>query len=227
MADKRQCAGTIINPKNAKFGERCSRFAKRGSEYCNLHGGNHVRGVGHPETLERRCIARRKNGRQCAKPPIAGGVVCGTHGGRSPFVLAKAQARLASFADPALTVLYDLLVKPGTSDSDRGRYALAILDRTGLSPTSRMEIGVESKPWEITMNHIIKDVPEGMVPILSIPQPTIEDIQDAEVVEDEPVHPRELLPQIIPPMSSNERATIRIGSPLDRPKRRQSDEFEG
>jgi hypothetical protein len=231
MAEKRRCAGTIINPKSPRLGERCNLWSKRGSDYCNVHGGNHVRGVGHPETLEHRCVARKRGGKQCAKPAIAGGVVCQSHGAGSPFVRAKAQARLTALVDPALAVLQDLLTKRGVSDSDRMRIALAIVDRSGLGPSTRVEVGVEIKPWERAMNRIITDLTPDMIeahPALGAWR--TDDIQDAEVVEDEPeperIHPREYLPQIVPPNGSNERATYRVGVDPNRPRPRATDERE-
>ncbi len=45
MSDKRQCVGVILNPKDPRQGNRCSRWAKQGSEYCGAHQGEGGTGV--------------------------------------------------------------------------------------------------------------------------------------------------------------------------------------
>lgn len=53
---------------------------------------------------KRRCSATSRSGKQCAKPPIVGGMVCRMHGGGAPQVQAKAAQRvkdmLAEAIDP-------------------------------------------------------------------------------------------------------------------------------
>lgn len=201
MAQRRRCKGTVGNPASQRFGAQCGAWAMPGLDYCNMHRAKA------PELLANRCVRRKKDGEQCRNPAVRGSTVCMKHG-INRFALAKAQQRLASFADPALTVLYDLMIKPSTSDSDRGRYALAIIDRVGLSPNARIEVGVEMKPWEITMQHILRELPEDYMPaIAGAPGGAIDDtVIDAEVV-DEPVNSRDALTRIIPPHSPTERAT--------------------
>lgn len=48
---------------------------------------------------KRLCKAQTKRG-PCRKPPMLGGVVCGTHGGRAPQVKRKALERLSDLIDP-------------------------------------------------------------------------------------------------------------------------------
>lgn len=43
----------------------------------------------------KRCRAHRSNGEPCKRPPIRGGTVCSSHGGRAPAVRAAAGRRLA------------------------------------------------------------------------------------------------------------------------------------
>ncbi|MDN4473569.1 hypothetical protein [Demequina zhanjiangensis] len=169
-----------------------------GSDFCNQHRPDAA------EQLTNRCVRRKKNGEQCRRPAVRGSTVCPKHG-INRFALAAAQRRLASFADPALTALYDILIKPSTPDNERARVALAIIDRVGLGPSARFEVGIEAKPWEIVMQHVVRELPEGSdLAIESGP------VVDAEVVEepieDEP-RPRDNLPRIVPPHSSEERAT--------------------
>lgn len=206
VSRRQRCAGTVTNTKSERFGEQCKAWAIPGSSYCNKHGGNLRSGPGVPETLAHRCIRRKKNGEQCRNSAVLGSTVCRKHG-INKFALAKAQERLASFADPALTVLYDLLTKPETSDADRGRYALAIIDRVGLGPRAHFDFEVELKPWEVAMQHIIRELPEDYER-KSIERTPGDTIIDAEVVEDEDESdPRASLARIVPPQSATERAT--------------------
>lgn len=46
-------------------------------------------------TEPKRCKAHRSNGEPCKRPPIRGGTVCASHGGRAPAVRAAAGRRLA------------------------------------------------------------------------------------------------------------------------------------
>jgi hypothetical protein len=51
-------------------------------------------------TPSRRCRARRKSGKPCGNPPMAGGFVCRMHGGSAPQVKRAAAQRLADLIDP-------------------------------------------------------------------------------------------------------------------------------
>jgi hypothetical protein len=137
----------------------------------------------------------------------------------------KARELLDRAIEPALYQLRDIMLKPGTSDSDRLRAVQMVLDRSGFGAGTKVEH--EIKPWEITLQHAFKEnppvinraVPQDMLDnVNSYAQPTIEDIEDAEVVEDE-VDPRDLLPRIIPARSAHERATVRGAAEPPRRKR--------
>ncbi|TDP78321.1 hypothetical protein DEU31_1772 [Brachybacterium sp. AG952] len=43
----------------------------------------------------KRCTATNRAGEQCGRPPMRGGKVCASHGGKSPRVLAASRRRLA------------------------------------------------------------------------------------------------------------------------------------
>lgn len=45
-------------------------------------------------TDPRRCTATNRAGEQCGRPPMRGGKVCASHGGKIPAVLAKSRQRL-------------------------------------------------------------------------------------------------------------------------------------
>jgi len=138
--------------------------------------------------------------------------------------------------EPVLHELRDIALNPDQdlSASDRLRAIQMVLDRT--MPKER-KIEVELKPWEVTMQHVFAPTADGSPSVgidKSIPPellaqigdasgytPTLEEIE-AEVVEedDDPRYTaRQKLPEIIPPHSAHERATVRLGSaePPDRP----------
>ena len=46
-------------------------------------------------TDPKRCKATNRAGEQCGRPPMRGGRVCASHGGKSPRMLAAAQRNLA------------------------------------------------------------------------------------------------------------------------------------
>jgi len=227
MAEKRRCSAEVSNPKSPNYGQRCRLYARRGSAYCGKHGENHTSGPGHPETLEHRCIARNRFNEQCRQPAMRGSTVCGAHGGRRKATRAKAQRRLLAAVDPVLSALFEVAMRPGTSDSDRLRAIAMVLDRAGFGTTSQLEIEVQLKPWEKVMNHIVKEIPADYeVPAVPTSPVRGEYIEDAVIVEDtlEARHrARDLLPQIIPPSSSNQRATVRkVESADERRERRDA-----
>lgn len=196
-------------------GQPCKKWAVNGSDFCPVHGGSPKKGLGDPSSFVNRCSATNRFGEQCRNPSIRGGTVCRSHGGASPQVKKKARERLLEMVEPALVQLSQIMEKPSTSDSDRLRAIQMVLDRTGYGPGHTLE--VEVKPWELTMQRIVKELPS--VDMVATPEPAYdpEDIEDAEVIEDH--HPRDYLPQIVPPTVLGESATIRIGSA--QPPRRQ------
>jgi hypothetical protein len=104
----------------------------------------------------RRCTAHSsRSGEPCKRWAILGGTVCATHGGRAPAVKAAAIERLKALQDPAIVALGDALeadrvyVVDGSVEHDadyptRLRAATAVLDRTGLGPTSKQEVSLEA-----------------------------------------------------------------------------------
>lgn len=62
--------------------------------------GGHRIGHRKPGEPKRKCNARNRRGMPCGKPPIVGGTVCTTHGGRAPQVQRKALERLDDLIDP-------------------------------------------------------------------------------------------------------------------------------
>ena len=89
---------------------------------------------------ETRCTAKTHKGTQCYNPAIRGGSVCVFHGGSDPLVKAEAQRRIATLVDPALEVMYKMLMNPKTGDSTRFAIIKDILDRTGYKPVDKSEV---------------------------------------------------------------------------------------
>lgn len=98
-----------------------------------------------------------RTGEPCKKHAIRGGTVCTTHGGSIPAVKAKAAERLAALQDPAVTALAQAMDADsvqldrkgnvrtlGPDHAARTRAATAVLDRTGLGPSSQTEVQVHA-----------------------------------------------------------------------------------
>lgn len=139
----------------------------------------------------------------------------------------KARERFNDLIDPMINIagkLAEDALSGRMSHSDQMRLVAFIADRTGFAPGREISVEVEVKPWEQTMERIIRVAPLDLIETVG----SSEEPVDAELVEDEDerVHPRDFLPQIIPPTLLNERATIRIGSPLDRPRPHLDNVFE-
>jgi hypothetical protein len=81
-------------------------------------------------------------GKPCGRPPIRGGTVCPAHGNNKATRDAANRRLLQELVGPALAELRTVLTAPSTSDADKIRAAVAILDRTGFGPSARVEVGV-------------------------------------------------------------------------------------
>lgn len=92
-----------------------------------------------------RCHAFAKTtGKRCGQPSIRGGTVCIVHGGASPAAKAEAQRRIATMVDPALEVLYSLMVDKKTPPATRAAIARDFLDRAGLQAITK----IQDVPWD-------------------------------------------------------------------------------
>lgn len=159
-----------------RAGTPCRRWAMHGSKLCQAHQPVDVIAKALAGIDKPRCKYTKRNGEQCKNAPIKGGTVCKKHGGAAAHVQRKATERLQSMINPALVELNKILVAPGTSDGDKLRAVAMVLDRTGFGKGFTVE-HTQDKPWEVTMQHIITEMPDGY-------DPYPEDIQDAEVVEE-------------------------------------------
>lgn len=75
----------------------------------------------------------------CQKDAIKGSNVCRNHGGSAPQVKERAKLRLLEASDPAAALLVRQMNDKKLDETVRQRAALAILDRAGLSVTSKHE----------------------------------------------------------------------------------------
>lgn len=89
-------------------------------------------GDGLPPWGTRPRCQRVTNGRRCRKAIIPGGTtVCSAHGGAAPQVRRRAQLRLLSLVDPAVSVLARILTT-STDEKLKAHVAQDILNRTGM-----------------------------------------------------------------------------------------------
>lgn len=108
------------------------------------------------DTPRRQCRATAKStGERCKRRPIIGGTVCRMHGGAAPQVQRSARQRLLAAVEPAIgvlvdivegevTVVHDMDGKPhrvGSSDTDRIKAAIEILNRTGYPARTEVDLG--------------------------------------------------------------------------------------
>lgn len=138
----------------------------------------------------RPCTAHRTNGETCRRAAIKGGNVCGTHGGRSPQVKAKARVRLELAAD---RMAKELLCIATADDAPAAVKLAAIkdaLDRAGLSAKTAVSVEVgPSKPFEELLTEMMEGgsraesrAARGVPDELSADW---RDILDAELVDDD------------------------------------------
>lgn len=100
-----------------------------------------------------RCIELNRNGNQCTRPGVPGNDRCWQHGGtwitqeELDRVSAHVSERLMTATDRAVRVLEDLM-DDARSELVRLQAALAVLDRSGIGPSSRIELDVTNSSEE-------------------------------------------------------------------------------
>lgn len=166
-------------------GTPCQRKRVRGSDRCQAHGGVAGQAVFDESKFKTRCSAKStRSGEQCRKSAIKGGTVCRTHGGNLPAVKKKAKERWRELEEPMVALTEKMVEKAtsgGMSDGDTMRLLTFLADRMGYQRGITIE-HTQDAPWQVTMEHIITELPVGYDPRAHMPQ--IEDIEDAEVVEE-------------------------------------------
>lgn len=136
-----------------------SGYARR-KEYkgprCQDHGPT-VRGA--PCQSCGKCTSRStRTGYPCRQFSVEGGPVCVKHGGSAEQVIKAAKLRLIGLTHPAVHALYKVMMHPRTSDGDRLKAALAILDRAGLGPGASVE--VTEKKWQGVVGRVVRPTGE-------------------------------------------------------------------
>lgn len=158
-----------------------------------------------PKGLEARkasgnvCTARRTNGQPCSNFAITGANVCRTHGGAAPQVRAKAQVRILMASDLAASKLIEMLSSPKVADNIKLAAAKDLLDRANLAGTQNIEVGVTKRTFEDFIGDAIIDVEEDEDGYESMPAIPDVVIEDADVVDDEPLlnrHDRAMLAEV-------------------------------
>src|SRR5580658_8139106 len=104
-----------------------------------------------------RCTAYSKTtGKRCKQAAIRGGNVCIVHGGASPAAKAGAQRRLATLVDPALEIMWELLIDKKTPHATRFAIIKDILDRAGLKPVDKSEVSLN---WDGDVSKLASRAP--------------------------------------------------------------------
>lgn len=122
------------------------------------------------------CTARRRNGTQCLNYAIKGASVCRMHGGAAPQVRRAAQVRLLMQADTLMAALLKIALDPKLPVQHRLVAIRDGLDRANLSGTQTVELTVEKGR---TFEDVTSDV------VMDLDMSDIEDVVDAEVIEDD------------------------------------------
>ena len=114
----------------------------------------------------KRCVAHRRNGKQCKHAAMYGTTVCQTHGGRAPQVKMKAKQRLEEATDKNARYLLEMCADTMIPEGVRLAAIRDALDRGGLGAKSSMEIEVSAKPFERVFTKIVsgpKSIESGPV----------------------------------------------------------------
>lgn len=81
------------------------------------------------------CTAHNRQGNPCGAFAVPGATVCRHHGGNAPQVRRKAAMRLNDMIEPALAVMFKIMVDSGAKNGDRLRAVENVLDRAGMPRT--------------------------------------------------------------------------------------------
>lgn len=109
-----------------------------------------------------RCSARSsRTGKPCRKYPVAGAVVCRSHGGAAPQVQKAARRRLEQAADVLVQRLLGIALDGTAPDQVALSAVLGALDRAGLSVKSTLGVEVAVKPWEQIADEAFSTVEAG------------------------------------------------------------------
>jgi len=119
----------------------------------------------HPEV--KRCVAHKRNGKQCKHAAMTMTSVCQTHGGRAPQVKMKAKQRLEEATDKNARFLLEMAADTLIPEGVRLAAIRDALDRGGLGVKSSMEIEVSAKPFERVFDRITSGASPQELPALT------------------------------------------------------------
>ena len=87
----------------------------------------------------RRCRGTTRAGNRCRHAAIAGGNVCGWHGGSAPHVIAAAKLRMVAALDGVFVKLEELIERDDLKPETQLALIKLVLDRAGFGPTSTLK----------------------------------------------------------------------------------------
>lgn len=130
----------------------------------------------HPE---RQCTAHNRRGERCQKEGMLGLTVCAMHGGKTPNAQAAAREKLMALAEPSVDFLKKVITEEEKNEKPcplcgrgmeldpglKSRVAFGVLDRTGLGPTSKIE--VEHKNDDGWVDYCTADEAEQLYSIMA------------------------------------------------------------
>lgn len=174
-----QCEATGQTLGRENFGKPCRRRAVTGATTCVVHGGL-AKVPDRADLRGSQCVRIKTGGEQCKNFATPGTTVCRYHGSGAPNTRARAKERLQALVEPALVELNRILRKSDTTDADRLRAITLVMDRTGYGTRSELGVEVTVKPWEQTMQGIIKTPPPELLAGVDLPEIVVEAASDAE-----------------------------------------------
>ena len=104
------------------------------------------------------CVAHRKNGDPCKRPPIKGARVCRFHGGAAPQVKHAAKVRLENAADRMARELLRMAEDPDLLPAVKLAAIRDALDRAGMAPNAKHDVTLEVKPYQKILDRIGRDM---------------------------------------------------------------------
>lgn len=101
--------------------------------------------------VHKRCSAHNRFGKQCMQMPMRFQQTCRSHGASTKLSKRAAQERMMELVWPAIARLDKLVRDPNTPDEIVVKVVAQILDRAhaaGLNRNARMEVSLETTPWD-------------------------------------------------------------------------------
>ena len=102
------------------------------------------------KSTSRQCSATNRMGIQCGKSAMLGQKICHMHGGKAPQNIRAAKKRMLEMADGAMLALQDAIDNGDHKESVSA--ARIVLDRSGLGPTSTIDLNEKNGDSYSTMS---------------------------------------------------------------------------